>query len=274
MKIWRELRWSVVVFLVMYSLSCSLDPVSGKKTYNWYSLSDDVRFGKQVLDTQLADLHKQSKTYDTDTAELARIKEIVRRIARVSHHPDFPYEAHLANLPIVNAWCAPGGKIMVYTGLWDGPNALVNKRDANELAAVLGHEMAHANARHVTKALSRNMTLMVVGEVATSIIGAASVEGADLFGQIFSQGVNVYVPSYSRKNESQADRIGLMYMARAGYDPRAAVRLWERAAQKRGDRTSIYSSHPANGERAKKLRELLPAAMEAYEATRGHKSKK
>ena len=120
-------------------------------------------------------------------------------------------------------------------------------------------------ARHVTESLTKNMTVMLAGQMATSAIAVGgSTAGSNLFGQFFSAGYNVYAPSYSRKNESEADRIGLFYMAKAGYDPRAAVIVWKRAAQKRGDAASIFASHPSNGERAKQLEVYLPQAEELY----------
>ncbi|MBI4211613.1 MAG: M48 family metallopeptidase [Deltaproteobacteria bacterium] len=256
--------------MLVMALGCAKDVVSGKSTLNYYSLKDEPKFGNEVLVSQVQALKEKGKTVDTSTNahELARLRNIVGRLSKVSHYPDFPYEVHLADVDVVNAWCAPGGKIMVYTGLWDSQKGLVQKGNDAEIAAVLGHEIAHATARHVTESLSRNMTIAVAGSVAQSAIGAGSAQGADLFGEVFVQGMNVFVPSYSRKNELEADRLGLMYMAKAGYDPRAALKLWQRAASKRGDSTSIYASHPSDGTRAKQIEELLPEALKEYEKAR------
>lgn len=253
-----------------FLISCGKDYVTGKKTYNLYSLSSDIDIGNMVMKRQLDSLKKNKKKIDqeADTEEFQRIRQIVKRIAAVSHIPDFPYEPHLADLDIVNAWCAPGGKIMVYSGLWQPRKGLVQKGNEDELAAVLGHEMAHANARHVTEMLSRVSTIQLIGEVAASIISeAGSPESSDMFRQIYYGGVDVYVPHYSRKNESEADAIGIMYMAMAGYNPQAAVNLWERAAKEsKSDKTSVFADHPSSGERAEALKKLLPKAMEIYEA--------
>ena len=260
------------IFLIVVSLfmsGCAKDLITGKKTLNYYNLQEEPKIGQYVLLEQKRALKKQKKEIDPekDKEELERLRSIVARIAAVSHYPDFPYEVHLADADIVNAWCAPGGKIMVYTGLWDPKKGLVEKDNDDELAAVLSHEIAHATARHVTEAISRNMTIAFVGTAISSGIAAGGYQqGSDLFGQIFSEGMDIFVPSYSRKNEFEADSIGLMYMARAGYDPRVAVELWKKAAHKRKDLTSIYASHPASGERARHLEELLPMAMELYEA--------
>lgn len=261
----------------MFALAgCAKDIVTGKTTLNYYSIGQEPKIGSNVLFTQSKEIKSKGKKMDADAdpVEYARIKRIVADIARVSHHPGFPYEAHLADVDVVNAWCAPGGKIMVYTGLWDPKKGLVEKGNDNQLAAVLAHEIAHATARHVTESISRNMTIAVAGAaVQTGIAAGGSAQEADLFGEVFSSGLNIFIPSYSRKNESEADRIGLFYMAEAGYDPRAAVELWKKASKMKKDKTSIYASHPASGARAAALEKLLPEAIALYDKAMAEQKK-
>jgi metalloendopeptidase OMA1, mitochondrial len=258
-----------LIFFLFGISGCAHDYVTGKSSYNWFKLGDDIGLGKQVLGAQLQEFKGKKVPVDesADKEMLNRLQTIVNNITAVSHLPNLPYEVHLADAPdIVNAWCAPGGKIMVYSGLWDPKKGLVHKDNDNEIAAVLSHEIAHATARHVTKSLSQNMTIMLAGTVVSSAIAAGgSIQGSNIFGQFFSTGFNIYAPSYSRKNEMEADRIGLFYMAKAGYDPRAAVEVWKRAAQKRGDAYSIYASHPPDGQRAKQLEAFLPQAIAIYD---------
>lgn len=264
-------RYVLLIFSLLIAspiFSCAKDLVTGKSTLNYYNMDQEPKLGGQVLKAQLVALKEKDKAVDekADSKDYAMLKRIVSRIAKVSHHPEFPYEVHLADSKVVNAWCAPGGKIMVYTGLWDAKEGLVQKGNEDEIAAVLAHEIAHATARHVTESISRNMTIAVAGAaVQTAIAAGGAPQGADLFGSIFSDGMNLFIPSYSRKNEKEADSIGLTYMAKAGYDPRVAVDLWKRAAKKHKDKTSIYASHPASGERARNLEKLLPEAMKYYE---------
>lgn len=247
---------------------CGKDFITGKKTYNWFSLRTDVRLGQQVMSSQLKALKKKKKSLDgsVDTHMYGSIKNISNKIANISHIPKFPWEVHLAQVDVVNAWCAPGGKIMVYSGLYNHKNALVRKGNEDEMAAVLAHEAAHATARHVTESLSRNYSFLLAGQIALSAITATGSQLAtDMFSEIYTQGVNVFIPAYSRKNESEADRIGLFYMARAGFNPQAAVDVWYRACKKKGgDRTSAYASHPSSCSRAKALEKLLPQAKELY----------
>lgn len=260
------------------SFGCATDRVTGKSTYNLYSMKTDVQLGKQVMVGQLKGLKKKDKPMDrkADPEMYGKIKKMAFKITKVSHVPNFPWEFHLAKVDVVNAWAAPGGKIMVYTGLYDSKKALVKKDNQDEMAAVLAHEIAHATARHVTEALSRNQTIMIAGQVAlTAISASGSAAATDLFHNVFVSGVNIYVPAYSRKSESEADRIGLFYMAAAGYDPRAARNLWYRACKKRGNRSSIYASHPSSCSRARALEKHLPAAEELYKQVKaGRKVKR
>lgn len=266
---------NIFVLLFICSLfACSKDPITGKTTYNWYGIEKDPQVGEEVLTGQLAELRKKGARIDeqADPAMTRKIREMTRRIAAVSHYPSFPFEAHYADVDIVNAWCAPGGKVMVYSGLFDPKKGLVDRRNENELAAVLGHEIAHATARHVTKAMSRNMTLMAVGQVAVSAVGASgSGLVQDAFNQAIVSGINLYIPAYSRGNEAEADRLGILYAAKAGYNPQAAVDLWYRACQKRGNNADLYASHPSSCDRAKKLQTLLPEAIEAYKNSKFRK---
>lgn len=265
----------IVAFCLGLFSSCAKDLITGKGSYNWYKVPDDSKLGSYVMQQQLKALKKENKEVDSprNAYELAQIREIVARIGAVSHYPDFPWEVHVASIPIVNAWCAPGGKIMVYEGLWDPKKGLIEKDNEDQLAAVLAHEIAHATARHVTESLSTNMTIMMAGQVASTAISAASVDGANIFNDIFTNGMNIFVPSYSRKNELEADRIGLLYMAKAGYDPRAAIALWKKAAQQKKDPGSVFASHPTSGMRAAELEKYLPEAMKIYDDVNEQKAK-
>ncbi len=272
----------VLILWVVFAFSsgCAIDLVTGKKSYNWFKIEEDIRLGQQVMDQQLKALKKKKKPVDAeaDAVLTEKVQKITKRIGAVSHYPAFPYEAHLAKVDVVNAWCAPGGKVMVYTGLFDPKKGLVRRESGfaggsptfdDELAAVISHEIAHATARHVTEALSRNFTIMTIGTIAVSAIsasGAGTVQ--NVFNNVIQEGINLYIPFYSRGNESEADRIGILYMAKAGYKPRAAVDLWYRACKKKGDMYSLYTSHPSSCQRAKNLEQLLPQAVIEYEAAK------
>jgi predicted Zn-dependent protease len=215
-------------------------------------------------------MRKQGVPINADAARVAQLKEMVRRISSVSDLPNLPYDVTLIQTNVVNAMAAPGGKIMVYEGLWDPQKGLA--RDDDEIAAVIAHEIAHVNCRHSTEALTKVMFangVALVGVVATA---NTKYEKWGQYGA--AAGLFVYngmwMTRYSRADENEADSVGLMYMAKAGYDPRAALRIWERAAQKRAGAdpaSSIFSTHPPDAARLQNLRAQLPAALAAYEAS-------
>lgn len=259
---------TLVIALLTATGCATIDPVTGQQTRNFYSLQQDVEIGSQVFNSTLSELREQGVPINQDPVRTAQLRDMLDRISAVSDLPNLPYEVALIHTNIVNAMAAPGGKIMVYEGLWDPERGLV--RDDDELAAVMAHEIAHVNCRHSTKAMTRNMlpSLMLMGGAAIAQ-AKDRPEIAQALSGAFILYNGIWVTRYSRRDEIEADTVGLMYMARAGYDPRAAVRIWERAAQHRGPVdpvTSIFSTHPPDQARLDNLRRHLPQAMALYEA--------
>lgn len=256
--------------LLMLAGCSTMDAVTGQKTSNFYSIQDDVSLGTQVSSETIAEMKKRGVPINADTARLAQLKEMVRRISSVSALPNLPYEVTLIQTNIVNAMAAPGGKIMVYEGLWNPKDGLV--KDDDELAAVLAHEIAHVNCRHSTEAMTRALPVNFA-----AMIGIVATKDTkyEQFAQIVAAGGmfvynGIWMTRYSRADEAEADSVGLIYMAKAGYDPRAALRIWERAAQQRTGHDpadSIFSTHPPDAVRLQNLRAQLPAALAAYEAS-------
>jgi predicted Zn-dependent protease len=166
----------------------------------------------------------------------------------------------------VNAWCLPGGKVAVYTGI------LPYTRDENGLAVVLGHEVAHALAGHGNERMSQAL-LVNMGGIALSVaLSQRPGETQQLFMAAYGLGasVGVLLP-YSRLHENEADRIGLILMARAGYDPRVAVEFWQRMDEEGSARPpELLSTHPAPQSRIESLRAFVPEAMEHYRPRPGH----
>ncbi|MCU0857201.1 MAG: M48 family metallopeptidase [Pontiellaceae bacterium] len=248
---------------------CATDAVTGKKTYNFSPLQKDVELGSQIYSETAAEMKQRGIPVNADPVRLAQLKEMVRRISAVSDLPDLPYEVMLIQTNIVNAMAAPGGKLIVYEGLWNPKDGLV--QDDNELAAVLAHEIAHVNCRHSTEAMSRTVTVNLVSDLGVTFAKNTKYEKyaqlAAVGGVILYDGL--LVMCYSRTDEKEADAVGLMYMAKAGYDPRAALRIWERSARNRNGAdpaASIFSTHPPDAVRLENLRKQLPAALTAYEA--------
>lgn len=253
-------------------VSCTTtDLVTGKDVQNLYSIEDDIQLGQEAYAEFAAEMEKAGVPINQDRDKLGELREMTDRIAGVSHGTNFVFEVNLFQTNIVNAMAMPGGKLIVFEGLWDPKEGLV--RDDDELAAVMAHEIAHVTCRHSTEELTAAMPAELI------LLGAAIYaevdENEDLqmaVGAAFLLYEGLWVPKYSRGQEAEADAVGLMYMAKAGYNPEAAVRLWKRAHEMEGDEwpvLSIFSTHPSNEYRYKKLQELLPEAMTLYAQSQG-----
>jgi len=204
---------------------------------------------------------KESAQLITSGRHYRILQEVGGNIAEVSEKPDYEWEFILIDSDTtVNAWCMPGGKVAVYTGI------LPVAYDNMGLAAIIGHEIAHALARHANERASQGTLANLAGAVLDN-----SLEGKknkQMWMAAFGLGVNVGILlPYSRTHESEADEIGLSLMARAGYDPGAAPELWDRMAEQNESRPlAILSTHPHPEARAIRLRELLPQAVEEYDS--------
>ncbi len=249
---------------------CStIDAVTGQPVNNLYLIEEDIELGREVMQAALKEMQDEGVRINEDRRRSAQLEEMVARIAAVSHLPDLPYEVALFETNIVNAAAAPGGQLIVFSGLYHPEDGLV--KDEDELAAVLAHEIAHVTCRHSTESMTRELPVKLL------LLGGALYAELDdnddlalALGASFLVYEGLVLPRYSRRDEAEADAVGLMYMAKAGYDPRAAVRLWKRAAEQEEDEGlfGFMSSHPSNEHRYKALQAKLPEAMALYEQSR------
>lgn len=258
--------------LALCSSCTTVDAVTGQQVYNLYSIQDDIQLGQTAVAANLKELTESGVPINSDPVRLEKLREITRRIAAVSDMPQLPYDVVLVHTGIVNACAFPGGRLMVFEGLYDPKEGLVT--DEDELAAVIAHEIAHANCRHATERLSKVMTAAAIAEIAAAVAEHKEHEkSAMALRAMFMVGASLWIPVYSREDEFEADRVGLFYMARAGFDPRAAPRIWQRVAQREGEArsllASIFATHPANKARFEALQKLLPYAIEEYVAVMG-----
>ena len=232
-------------------VGCQQAPLTGRQQLILLPESQDAQMGLQAYQ-QILD-----ESRIADNPELnRRVQEVGRRIAAVSAQPGWDWQFTLLENDEPNAFALPGGKVGVNTGLFQ-----VAENDA-QVAAVIGHEVAHAIARHGAERMSQGM-LAQYGAAAIGI-GTGNQAYAELAAQAATLGV---ILPYSRTQESEADHIGLFYMAEAGYDPRAAVALWRNFERFGGARPPEFlSTHPAPGSRIENLEALMPAALEVYRA--------
>ena len=219
----------------------------------------DLEVGKEVYNQQLATLRKKKIAIDNDPVMVDRLNRILTKLKSQTLMPEPPYEVHYVDHKTVNAVCYPAGHILFSRGVLAAKEGLIDPNNEGEIAAVMGHEMAHATLRHSYKTYRKAQTAGVLGAIASVFIGSAAGQtAADLFATVFDLGTGLYFPSHSRKQESYADLEGLYTILEADFDPENAIRLWERAAQKKSsDKTSFFSTHPSSSNRAQMLRDHL-----------------
>jgi len=258
-------RW---IFLTLFLLfACASVPLTERKALHFIPDSELATLGLEQYQKVLRE-SKLSK----DQAKVQMVRSVGSRIAKATE--DFLRERGLEsevkyykwefNLieddKTVNAWCMPGGKVAVYTGL------LPISQNETGLAVVMGHEIAHAIAKHGNERMSQGL-LQQMGGMALSVALSTNPSATnELFMAAYGVVTTVgFMLPYSRTHESEADRIGLTLMAKAGYDPREAVPFWERMNQKGGSRPpELLSTHPAPETRIKDIRTYIPEAMKYY----------
>ncbi len=251
-----QLIWKSAAFgLVLGIAACQAAPITGRNQLILMSAQQEASLGaeayQQIRDEQVV----------SNDAELTRrMNEIGRRIAQASDQPGLPWEFTLFEDESANAFALPGGKVGVNTGLFD-----IAMNDA-QLATVLAHEIGHVLARHSSERMSRQ--LLVQGGLA--VFGAGVGGNSQAYVQLASQAATLgVVLPFTREQESEADRIGLIYMARAGYDPRQAIELWRNFEAAGGERPPEFlSTHPAPGTRIQLLQQFMPEALSIYEQNR------
>ncbi len=229
------------------------------------SSSDEARMGLSAFD-QI----KKDEKVSNDPAANAQVQRVGKRIAQSVGRdiPNAQWEFVVFDSPQVNAFALPGGKVGVYTGL------LKLAGSDDELAAVMGHEIAHVSSRHGAERTSQ--AYLVAGGAALAQIGmeANHVDPAKRVAILSAYGIAANLGAilpYSRLHESEADRIGLKFAAGAGYDPRAAVTFWKKMAAnsgKQGKPPPWLSTHPSDEQRIRTLEALAPQYMAMYEAAR------
>lgn len=251
----------VCLFIVAAGIGpgCSTVPVTGRKSFNLIPDSQADALGLEAYKKVQTD----SKMI-TSGREYDQVLRVGKRIAAVADAPSFQWEFCLINDPkTVNAFCLPGGKVAVYSGI------LPLTKDDNGLAVVLAHEIGHAVARHGAERMTDGLALQLGGAGLQQLLQQKSPATQQVVMAAFGIGatVGVMLP-FSRAQESEADHIGLVLMARAGFDPHGAPVFWERmmAASKGGSPPAFLSDHPSDANRVRDLQKWMPQAVAAYSA--------
>src|SRR5262245_37971431 len=235
-------RYALAALALALIASCATNPVTGKKNLMLVGQASDITAGQQNYSPMR---QSQGGDYRLDPALTAYVQQVGQRLAAVSDSK-LPYEFTVLNNSVPNAWALPGGKIAVNRGL------LTELKNESELAAVLGHEIVHAAARHSAQQQSKGI-LLQGGLLATQVATSDSD-----YGQLYSAGAGIaaqlLITRYGREAELEADRYGMDYMQRAGYDPQGAVTLQEtfvrmKDSQQGGWLAGLFASHPPSQER-------------------------
>ena len=267
----RKVRFMLMALAAAIVMSCGTTrtvPITGRKQN--ILVSDE-----QVLSLSNKEYtnYMKSAKLSTNSANTAMVKRVGQHLATavekyLSEHgmqaetKEYSWEFNLVQDQSVNAFCMPGGKIVVYEGL------LPVTKDEASLAIVLGHEIAHAVAKHSAEQMSKQIKNQYGTEILGQVLNAAGVSsGTTQLAQIIAQkGLQFRSLKYSRDNESEADRMGLIFAAMAGYDPNVAVSFWQRMAQMTGNsnQSDVFSDHPSDAKRIAAIKQELPEALTYY----------
>ena len=248
---------SLALLVLICSLTGCMHNADGRRTMILVPAAQELKLG----DDAFKEILTKEKVCNDATAS-ALVTNIGNRVAAISPKPGWKWDFRLFDAPTTaNAFALPGGKVGVYTGLFAAAATEAG------LAAVMGHEVAHAIARHGAERITQSM-LMDLGMQAAQITLDDSKNKGPIMGALgVGAQIGVALP-FSRSMESEADKMGLVYMARAGYDPREAIGFWERFGKDTGSAPPEFlSTHPANQTRIEGLKATLPEALKAYEAS-------
>ena len=236
-------KWLLALLLPAIISGCSVNPVTGKNELSIVSPQQEVAIGEKNYSPSR---QSQGGDYYLDQSLQAYVAGVGQRLAAVSDRPNLPYEFVVLNNDVPNAWALPGGKIAINRGL------LLLLEDEAQLAAVLGHEIVHAAARHGASQMTRG-TLANIGLV-TLGVATQGQEGAQLYGMASQLGAAAWMAKYGRDDELESDHYGMNYMARAGYEVQGAVELQEKFVELSKSRQSgfldnLFASHPPSTQR-------------------------
>jgi len=259
-------RIALFVLIVSALQACKSVPLTGRSQLSLIPESEMVSMSLTNYDSFL----KENKI-STNKGQTELVKRVGVRIAAAvekylkdngfeSYISNFNWEFNLVDSDVPNAWCMPGGKVVVYTGI------LPYTKDENGLAVVMGHEIAHAVARHGNERMSHAMLVQMGGMALSTAIQEKPEETQNLYNMAYgaTTQVGVMLP-FSRKHEYEADEMGLIFMAIAGYDPRSSVAFWQRMSANSGGTPEWLSTHPVDSNRIEALQKMMPEALKYYQ---------
>lgn len=257
----------IVLILIFLFSACAEVPLTQRRALRLVSDQQLLSMGLQqyrevMKKSQLSKDAQKVETLNRVGHRIAAAAEEFLRESGLQHKlANYRWEFNLIEDPkVVNAWCMPGGKVAVYTGI------LRYTQDETGLAVVLGHEVAHAILEHGNERMSQALLVQMGGMALGVALANRPEETRQIFNQVYGLGASLgLILPYSRIQEEEADRVGLILMAKAGYDPRASIDFWERMRRESGPRTPEFlSTHPLPDTRLAYIRSYIPEAMRYY----------
>lgn len=257
----------LVLFTAILLLdACAKVPITGRRQLNLLSENEMMAMSLQAYQEFLGENHPIPKS----DQRVQMVERIGHRLATAAttflkengaaeRVEGFKWEFNVVEENTVNAWCMPGGKVVVYTGI------LPVTQDEASLAVVMGHEIAHAIARHGNERMSQAIAVQGAGMTLEALTAQHPGLTRDIFLQSYGVGSQLGMLAYSRKHESEADKMGLVFMAMAGYDPRVAPTFWQRMSAQGGPAPpELLSTHPSDETRIHDLEAFMPEALKYY----------
>ncbi|MGA9364922.1 MAG: M48 family metallopeptidase [Bacteroidota bacterium] len=262
----RKYAVGITIAVALVVFACSTVPITGRKQLSLIPASEMLSMSYTEYDSVL----KTSKL-STNQQQTQLVKRVGGRIQKAvetyfaeknlaDQLKDYKWEFNLVESNEVNAWCMPGGKVVVYTGI------LPVTQNEVGLAVVLGHEISHAVAQHGSERMSQGLLAQLGGQALSVALQNKPEQTKQLWMSVYGVGaqVGVLLP-YSRTHESEADHLGLIFMSMGGYDPNEAVTFWQRMAASGGQKPPEFlSTHPADETRIADIKKEVPEAMQYY----------
>ena len=268
MKYLKSLTLILAATVLFQCVPVSTVPITGRQQLSLVSNAEIIPMSFQQYDQVL-----QESKLSTDQQQTALVKKVGNRIKNAVEQymtennmadqlEGFAWDFNLIEEDTQNAWCMPGGKVAFYTGI------LPTCKDETGIAVVMGHEVAHAIANHGRERMSQGMVAQGLLGTISSAMGENPTATKDLLMQSIGAGAQIGMLSFSRQHESEADKIGLIFMSIAGYDPREAPKFWERMSSGGEQPPEFMSTHPSHETRISDLNQQIPAALKYYEANK------
>jgi len=262
----RAILVSFFLCALLFAISCSKNTLTGKSQLSFIPEKDMQSMSLTQYKEFLKTHEVLSPQKDANAAMVqkvgARITKAIERYFKNTNNSGaltgYTWEYNLVNDKSINAWCMPGGKIVVYTGI------LPITQNENALAVVLGHEVSHALLQHGTQRMSQSMIQQVGGVALSVAMSTKPAETQDMFLRAYGIGSTVgFMLPFSRKHELEADQYGLIWTVMAGYDPNEALAFWDRMEKSSNGNTppAFLSTHPSDVKRKEKIKSFLPEAM-------------